>query len=240
MLVINSLQFAIRGLFKGSFVSKRTSYKETWNALSSTLPSALAHVCGRQVSEAEFYLSGVDQAQRLINLLDVGLDDVVLEIGCGPARLGVHLAPICKEWIGCDVSEKMIEIAYSKVQGLSNVKLLCTSGFDLETVASNSVDVVYSTVVFMHLDSWDRYQYLLEAYRILKLGGRLYCDNLNLCSDEGWSIFLEHAAYRDGQRPNHISECSTPDEFKAYASRIGFTSIEVSARERWLEMVCCK
>jgi len=41
-------------------------------------------------------------------------------------------------------------------------------------------------VVFMHLESWDRYNYISEAFRALRPGGRIYVDNINLCSDGGW------------------------------------------------------
>jgi ubiquinone/menaquinone biosynthesis C-methylase UbiE len=54
------------------------------------------------------------------------------------------------------------------------------SGYNLSGVADASVDVVYCTVVFMHLESWDRYNYILEAFRALRPGGRIYVDNSNL------------------------------------------------------------
>jgi ubiquinone/menaquinone biosynthesis C-methylase UbiE len=69
------------------------------------------------------------------------------------------------------------------------VELVEISGYDLSGVADASVDVVYCTVMFMHLESWDRYNYISEAFRALRAGGRIYVDNINLCSDGGWKVF---------------------------------------------------
>ena len=48
------------------------------------------------------------------------------------------------------------------------MELVEISGYDLSGVADASVDVVYCTVVFMHLESWDRYNYISEAFRVLR------------------------------------------------------------------------
>jgi ubiquinone/menaquinone biosynthesis C-methylase UbiE len=93
----------------------------------------------------------------------------VLEIGAGVGRVGMVLAPICKGWIGVDMSENMLRHIERRLAGLTNVRTVATNGFDLSGIASESVDVVYSTVVFMHLDEWDRYGYIKEGcFRILK------------------------------------------------------------------------
>ena len=42
----------------------------------------------------------------------------------------------------------------------------------LEMIDGESVDVVYCTIVFMHLDEWDRYSYpIRDAFRVLRPGG---------------------------------------------------------------------
>ena len=53
----------------------------------------------------------------------------------------------------------------------------------------NQSDLVYCRLSSMHLDQWDRYSYVVEGFRILRPGGRLFIDNVNLCSDEGWDVF---------------------------------------------------
>jgi hypothetical protein len=68
-------------------------------------------------------------------------------------------------------SSEMIRQARRKTLGLDNVRFVEVSGYDLQPVPDNSVDVVYTTVVFMHLDEWDRYNYCLEAFRVLNPAG---------------------------------------------------------------------
>jgi ubiquinone/menaquinone biosynthesis C-methylase UbiE len=48
--------------------------------------------------------------------------DVVLEIGCGIGRVGRVLAPICREWIGADVSENMINHLRQRLKEFKNVR----------------------------------------------------------------------------------------------------------------------
>jgi ubiquinone/menaquinone biosynthesis C-methylase UbiE len=162
-------------------------------------------------------------------------DDTILEIGCGIGRVGQALAPICKEWIGCDVSPRMLEHTRQRLAGIENVRLVEISGFDLAPIPNASVDLVYCTVVFMHLDEWDRYKYVLEAGRVLKPGGRVFIDNFNLRSEEGWEIFETHRnAIPPMYRPPHIGKSSTPQEFEVYLQRAGFQNIGVSETAAWV------
>jgi ubiquinone/menaquinone biosynthesis C-methylase UbiE len=117
-------------------------------------------------------------------------DDVVLEIGAGVGRVGAELAPLCKRWIGADVSENMLSYLHERLREHANVEAVSLNGWDLSPIDSESVDVVYATVVFMHLDDWDRYGYIREGLRVLKPGGRMYVDNTNLLSEPGWERFL--------------------------------------------------
>ena len=76
------------------------------------------------------------------------------------------------------------------------------NGYDLSGVDPRSLDVVYSTGVFMHLDEWERYRYIADAWRVLRPGGRIYIDNFNLLTDEGWALFddFRRSIRRSGPR----------------------------------------
>lgn len=183
------------------------------------------HVSGTE-DEAIFEASGAGTTEFLLNNVGIRESDVVLEIGCGVGRVGKHLAQHCRRWIGTDVSPKMLEFTAERLRGVSNVELVEISGNDLRPIHDGSIDVVYSTVVFMHLESWDRYGYVLEALRVLRPGGKLYVDNVNLCSDAGWAFFETHRKFPPSQRPDHISVCSTPQELQEYLKRAGFEDIQ--------------
>lgn len=148
--------------------------------------------------------------------MGISADDVVLEIGAGVGRVGAALAPICKEWIGTDVSDNMIGHMRERLAGFKNVRTVVTDGYGLAPIPSEAVDVVYSTVVFMHLDEWERYNYIKEGFRVLKPGGRMLVDNVDLTSDEGWKFFESHCAIAPAERPAQISKTSTPAELETY------------------------
>ncbi len=203
----------------------RSDYKGVWTALSESLSSAKMHVSGTE-DEAILEKNGAGTTEFLLSNVGIKSSDVVLEIGCGVAVVGKHLAGRCRRWIGADVSPNMLRFAAERLRDFSNVEFVELSGNDLGPVADNSIDVVYCTVVFMHLESWDRYNYVLDAFRVLRPGGKLYVDNVNLCSDAGWAIFETHRKFPPAERPDHITVCSTPQELQEYLRRAGFESIQ--------------
>ena len=206
----------------------RSDYKRVWTTLSESLSSAKMHVSGTE-DEAIFEESGAGTSEFLLTNVGINATDVVLEIGCGVGRVGKHLAARCGRWIGADVSPNMLAFAADRLRDFSNVEFVELAGNDLQPISDNSIDVIYCTVVFMHLEGWDRYSYVLEALRALRPGGKLYVDNVNLCTDTGWSIFETHRKFPLSQRPDHITVCSTPQELQEYLKRAGFEQIETYA-----------
>ncbi len=204
---------------------RRDEYKSTWSALGETSCSAIEHVIG-DVDADTIAASATETRLALDATVGLRSTDVVLEIGCGIGRVGSELAPRIREWIGCDVSPTMLRHARERLAACSNIRLVETSGFDLAPITTGSVDVVYCTIVFMHLDEWDRYGYVREAFRVLKPGGRLYVDNFNLLSEEGWAVFEAHAAIPPDRRPTHISKASTPQELERYLVQAGFEEVK--------------
>jgi ubiquinone/menaquinone biosynthesis C-methylase UbiE len=206
---------------------RRLDYKTVWSGLSDTLARAKMHVIGTEDEDA-LTGSAKQTTDFLSKRVGVHPEDTVLEIGCGIGRVAKQLAPRCRMWIGCDVSPNMLKLARERLREFSNVELLETSGHDLRPIADLSVDVAYCTVVFMHLEPWDRYNIVKEAFRVLRPGGRVYVDNANLCSDEGWAIFERHQHYPPHDLPAHMTECSTPQELQEYLKRAGFAEVETA------------
>ena len=203
----------------------RSDYKSTWTAVSKTLSDARMSVAFTE-DERELNRSGAATTQFLLDNVGIGSDDVVLEIGCGVGRVGKHLAPHCRRWIGSDVSPNMLRFAAENLGPRENVEFVELSGYDLRPIANDSIDVVYCTVVFPHLSQWDRYSYVEDAFRVLRSGGKLYVDNVNLCSESGWKIFQAHRRIPPLERVPEMGECSTPEELIEYLRRAGFESIQ--------------
>jgi Methylase involved in ubiquinone/menaquinone biosynthesis len=211
----------------------RSEYKKVWSALSTTPDQAKLHVIG-VTEEAALQSTGEQTLGFLQESVDIRKDDVVLEIGCGIGRVGRMVAPLCRKWIGCDVTSNMLSLTAERLQDLPNVELKEISGYDLRGVADASVDVVYCTVVFMHLETWDRYNYILEAFRVLRPNGRIYVDNINLCSDGGWKVFEVHRAMSSTNRPPHMTQNSTPQEIETYLKRAGFSDVQIRTNDDWI------
>ena len=210
----------------------RSNYKAIWNSVSGTEDNAKMAVSG-SADEESYRISGGFTKALLERCVGVNPDDVILEIGAGVGRVGTFLAPICKEWIGTDVAENMLIHARRRLAQFSNVRTVPISGFDLSPIASESVDLVYCTVVFMHLDEWERYSYVKEGFRVLRPGGRMLVDNVNLASDEGWEFFLRACESPPANRPAQISKTSTPQEIETYFKRAGFEDIRQEAESLW-------
>ena len=195
----------------------RSDYKGTWTALSETLSSAKMHVSGTE-DEATIETSGFGTSEFLLQ-----------NVGINPTDVVQCLAGRCRRWIGADVSPHMLGFAAERLREFRNVEFVELPGNDLSPIADSSIDFVYCTVVFMHLESWDRYAYVEEAFRVLRPGGRLYVDNVDLCSEGGWAIFETHRRFPIAQRPDHITVCSTPQELQEYLKRAGFEAIQSHA-----------
>ena len=204
----------------------RSQYKEVWNSVSKTEECAKLFVAGH-TDEDLYRTSAHDTLSMLQTCVGIRPDDVVLEIGAGVGRVGAVVAPLCNKWIGTDVSENMVKYIRQRLAALPNVEAVVINGYDLAPIPSELVDVVYCTVVFMHLEEWERYGYIAEGFRVLKPGGRILVDNVNLASDGGWKFFQEHRAYAPKDRPAQISKTSTPQEMDAYLRRAGFTDIRL-------------
>lgn len=212
----------------------RGHYKDVWTALSESEGNAKLWVQGTE-DEATLLESARNDLARIQRSAGVRPGDDIAEIGCGVGRLGTVLAPICRSWTGCDVSPNMLSHAARRLAAFDNVRFVELSGYDLAPLASSSLDLVYCTVVFMHLAEWDRYGYVEEAHRVLREGGRIFIDNISLTTDYGWKFFQESRRIPPSQRPPQIGSTSTPQEFEVYLRRAGFRDVRVDlVNEPWI------
>ena len=86
---------------------------------------------------------------EFIGELQLKNDEKVLEIGVGTGRLARRVAPLCKVFVGVDISSKTIERAEKNLAQLENVKLHCVDF--IEHAFDCSFDVIYSSLTFMHI-----------------------------------------------------------------------------------------
>lgn len=229
------LIYLYRRLRFGKYLSRigRSEYQTVWDVLSINEEEAKIHVSG-YTDEADIVAAAHQTLNMLQSTVGINSSDVILEIGSGVGRVGQAVAPLCKQWIGTDVSKNMIRHTKHRLREQRNVLAVHTNGHDLSPIETGSVDLVYCTVVFMHLEEWDRYNYIKEGHRVLRPGGRMLVDNFNIMSNGGWNIFIDNLSIAPKQRPPHISKSSTPQELVVYFQRAGFHDIRVIESDTWI------
>ena len=213
---------------------QRSEYKSVWNSVSDDYELAKLAVAG-YTDEDRFVLMADATIGALTSTVGLKPDDEVLEIGAGVGRVGPAIAPLVKRWVAADVSENMLKHARERCRDFDNIEYVALSGYDLSSIPDESLDVVSCTVVFMHLDEWDRFGYIQEGMRVLRPGGRMYVDNVNLCGDEGWNFFMNtRLQYHPLDRPANISKTSTAPELETYFQRAGFSEVSVETGSHWI------
>jgi len=209
---------------------RRQEYAAVWDSLAGSMNDAAMAAAG-EASENKLRSSATESVRNLLELASIHARDEVLEIGCGVGRIAQEIAPHCKSWTGADISANMLAHASSRLQGLKNTRLVHLKSAGLNDFAGNSFDVVYATNMLAHLDEMDRWRYVQEAFRVLRPGGRIFIDNIDVESEAGWDMFSKDAIrYRDVERPPYMPRFSTAAEFTAYANRAGFSDAQAHHR----------
>jgi ubiquinone/menaquinone biosynthesis C-methylase UbiE len=203
--------------------SGRSAYKEVWDRQSKDSEIAWLAVAGH-TDEATLDLTATGTIDVLRTTVGISPDDVILEIGCGIARVGKPLSTQCYHWFGADISGVMLGHAAARLKDRPNTTLVELATVGLQEFPADAFDLVYCTTVFMHLLEWDRYRYVEEAFRVLRPGGRCYFDNYPLDSEHGWKVFLDSSSYPLDRRPAHLSMSSSREELRTYLAKAGFTN----------------
>ncbi len=218
--------------------------KNWWNSVASSMEEAKSASLG--TDPVHLKLSGEHGdanspgARQLADFARVDRSSRVLEIGCGVGRIGRYFAPRVKQWVGADVSTRLIDFAREYTSGHRNVDFHQTDGTCLAGLADGGFDFVYSTVVLAHMDKEDLFANLLEACRVLKPGRRAYFDAWNQLHPDSFRLWLEsqHENRGDGKCLGRL-RCSSASELRHLIEQAGFEVLRLE-EERLLRAWCRK
>lgn len=105
--------------------------------------------------------------------LEIGAEDVALDIGCGLGRLSRVMASRAESVWALDASKEMLRRAQELNPQLENVTWVEGDGQSLTGVPDQGVTIVLSHVVFQHIpDPEVTLRYVSEMGRVLRPGGR--------------------------------------------------------------------
>jgi len=152
------------------------TYDEQWEEVAKTEDAHKAIATTYYQNEKYYNLGGITTINQFLKKIsDVygeGCKDLtVLEIGCGTGRETRYLADCFKRVFATDTSKSMIAKGIGRVPA-KNVAWVNNESGSLKDIPSNSIDVVYSFIVFQHCKADTVRSYFKEANRVLKHRGR--------------------------------------------------------------------
>lgn len=163
---------------------------------------------GREVDRAE--RSGIFGMEFLYTKKAVDpyitKDKRVIEIGCGGGYYLMNYAPVCKEYLGVDLSPVNIEIVKEEIakSGYTNAAAQVGDATDLAEIPDQSYDVVLCLGPLYHLKREDRGKCIAECKRICKDDGVIIFAFINKAGVI--AKFAPFAGWENVLTP-HIGEC---------------------------------
>ena len=204
----------------------RIDYQAVWDAKSrkdyvdNTLFGA---------TEEEYEHRGKDEVNDiLLPHIPHPAGAVVLEVGCGAGRLMKYLSPFVKELHGLDVSEVMLDLARSRLQGLANIHLHHHNGYDLSLYPDRTFDFLYCILVLQHLEKEDAFVLLEEFGRVLRPEGQFLLHYPNFLSELYFSDFVINCR-NESRDPTRVRSYTGP-EIRRMMEATGFHIIKMFTR----------
>jgi SAM-dependent methyltransferase len=167
--------------------------------------------------------SNEESIRLLIDLAQVGPEDTVLDVACGPGLVACPLAQVARHVTGIDLTPAMIEQAQAKqrASGLANLTWLVGDAVPLP-FPDAAFSVVVTRFSFHHF--LDPRAVLAEMVRVCRPGGRVAVIDVFTSSPEQAEAYNRVEKLRD---PSHVRALSL-EELTGLCRDVGLRDVETA------------
>lgn len=210
------------------FTSTEYSYKDAWN-----LDNSMAMHYGYWDKKVRSFPQSLQRMNEIIvEAAEIKSSDRVLDAGCGVGGTSIYIAKsVGANMTGITISSRQADqaVEYAKKNGVSGLVDFKAMNYLDTTFEDASFDVVIGCESICYADNKE--QFVKEAYRLLKPGGRLVVTDgfaSELANNDnpvlryvinGWGLnFLE-----------------TPERFKSYMKSAGFSAVSYTDKTKYID-----
>lgn len=160
------------------------------------------------------------EANAVLDKLELGKDQVLVDLGCGTGTMAVQAAKRCGMVHAVDVSLPMLHRARTKAEkaGVSNIKFH-HGGFLTHEHKGQAADVITTTFVFHHLPDFWKGVALKRMHAMLRPGGLLYMHDVIMEEQramENIQALIDQLGQLGGDSLRKDTEKHFKEEFSTY------------------------
>jgi SAM-dependent methyltransferase len=207
-----------------SFPGRNLSARTRWEYIGRSRTDAFQMMDG-STCEEDLRRRGSRMAMAFSSALDIRPQDLVLDVGCGVARVGREMASLCGAYIGADISRTLLRRARERTRHLGNVSFVHLAGMDLAELPDARFSRLVCHLVFLHLDEPEIRTLLREFRRVLTPGGVAYFDAWNLRHNDVWDLFRQESLDHRLRRQPHRSRFYTREAVEDWLDACGLRPI---------------
>jgi ubiquinone/menaquinone biosynthesis C-methylase UbiE len=167
--------------------------------------------------------------RKIVRTLPIKHKDSVMDAGCGTGSLAIELKKKHPEVdvIGIDADAQILDVAKRKTKK-ENLSINYSQAF-LQKLPfkDNYFDIVYSSLVFHHLNSQAKQDSMKEIYRVLKKSGRFLLVDFGKPRNKFFPVFSWFSVLVEEGRDNY--EGRIPRMLQA----AGFRNVKEIARDKY-------
>jgi ubiquinone/menaquinone biosynthesis C-methylase UbiE len=151
--------------------------QSTWHSLGKQNAKWAVLSDKKQWNNEEFFATGRREIKRVLAVLKahgvvLPRQSRVMDFGSGVGRLSQALGKHFDEVVGVDIAESMV-VEANRLNSMKNVSFKHVTSGDLKAFKDGSFDLVFTDIVFQHMENEYALRYMQDMYRILKKGGVL-------------------------------------------------------------------